>query len=322
MFSSAQAPCNVASILDSARELGIRDAQPIAVISNQLARGPQEAIDWIGQIAGGICSIHWPSGCGWIPAMCGHAAGLQLDHEEDDQYRRRPARVSTSTVKRSAAARPCVPSAPAGTSSTACAGSAREPGQSPWSCKIRLTVFRAMSSGRGWRARRGSACSPTSDSPPPSVRRVRPCAALGRHRPSPTPAGTAIVLLGDQPPVPAENRVRPDDALPPDSRSAGTEFLASHRESRGEWASVRRSGRGPRCSPEDAILLLEIVDAIFLAGELPSQRQGQHEEGRHERGAWPEVTWLRHGRHPRCLGDLTRPGRFLAPYGSAGRPRL
>ena len=28
LFSSAQAPCNVASILDSARELGIRDAQP------------------------------------------------------------------------------------------------------------------------------------------------------------------------------------------------------------------------------------------------------------------------------------------------------
>ena len=53
--------------------------------------------------------------------------------------------------------------------------------------------------------------------------------------------------------------------------------------------------------PEDAILLPEIVDAIFLVASHPAS-QGQP-RGTAERGAWPEATWLRHGRHPRCLGD-------------------
>ena len=85
----------------------------------------------------------------------------------------------------------------------------------------------------------------------------------GRHRPSPTPAGTAIVLLGDQPPVPAENRVRRDDAChlthdPP------AEFLASHRESTALGVGQAKRSRTTML-PEDAILLPEIVDAIFLA---------------------------------------------------------
>ena len=52
------------------------------------------------------------------------------------------------------------------------------------------------------------------------------------HRPGchrPTPAGTAIVLLGDQTPVPAENRVRHDDACHL-TQDPPAEFLASHRE--------------------------------------------------------------------------------------------
>ena len=51
-----------------------------------------------------------------------------------------------------------------------------------------------------------------------------------RYRPASMSVGAAVVLPGNQPPVPAENRVRCDDAgdlrqHPP------AEFLASHRES-------------------------------------------------------------------------------------------
>ena len=51
-----------------------------------------------------------------------------------------------------------------------------------------------------------------------------------RHRPASTAAGAAVVCLGDQSPVPAENRVRRDDAgdLHHDAPSA---LLASHGES-------------------------------------------------------------------------------------------
>ena len=61
-------------------------------------------------------------------------------------------------------------------------------------------------------AGRGSACSPTSDSHPPSHDEFdhRP----GCQRLSPTSASTASVLLGDQPPVPAEHLVRRDAACP------------------------------------------------------------------------------------------------------------
>ena len=135
---------------------------------NQLTRGSQEAIDWIGQIAA-ICSIHRPAGCGWIPAMCTRRVCSAIT--KTTKYRRRPARVSTSTVNRSAAARP---------SQCVCRNVFQGvrwvrsgAGSSPGSCKIRFTVFRAM-----WWPRLASAprtaCRPTSDAHPPSVRRVRP----------------------------------------------------------------------------------------------------------------------------------------------------
>ena len=50
----------------------------------------------------------------------------------------------------------------------------------------------------------------------------------------------------------------------------------------------------------------------LLGGDSPSQPRPAR--GSAERGAWPEATWLRHGRHPRCLGDSLALGRFLAPY--------
>ena len=151
-----------------------------------------------------------------------HTAGLQLDHE-DDEIPPQTGPCETSTVKRSAAARP---------SKCVCRNVFQGvrwfrsgAGASPWSCKIRLTVFRAML----W-PRLASA---------PRIRRVAPRRILTRHpcdefghrpgchRSSPTPASTAIVLLGDQTPVPAENRVRRDDAYHL-TQDPPAECLAAH----------------------------------------------------------------------------------------------
>ena len=111
--------------------------------------------------------------------------------------------------------------------------------------------------------------------------------------------GTAIVLLGDQPPVPAENRVRRDDACHL-TQDPPAEFLTSHRESPALGVGQAKRSR-TKMLPEDAILLPEIVDAIFLVASHPAS-QGQHEEVQSV-GHGPEATWLRHGRHPRCFGD-------------------
>ena len=98
-----------------------------------------------------------------------------------------------------------------------------------------------------------------------------------RHRPSPTSAGTAIVLLGDQPPVPAENRVRRDDACHL-TQDPPAEFLVSHRESPALGVGQAKRSR-TKVLPEDAILLPEIVEAIFLVAIHPASH-GQHEEVR------------------------------------------
>ena len=80
--------------------------------------------------------------------------------------------------------------------------------------------------------------------------------------------GAAVVLPGDQPPVPAENCVGCDDAgdlrqHPP------AEFLASHREStalgvgqaKWTWATLL---------PKDPSLLPEIIDHVFLVAVHPA----------------------------------------------------
>ena len=87
--------------------------------------------------------------------------------------------------------------------------------------------------------------------------------------------GTAIVLLGDQPPLPAENRVRRDDACHL-TQDPPAEFLTSHRESPALGVGQAKRSR-TKMLPEDAILLPEIVDAIFLVASHPAS-QGQHEE--------------------------------------------
>ena len=84
-----------------------------------------------------------------------------------------------------------------------------------------------------------------------------------RDRPASTSVGAAVVLPGNQPPVPAENRVGCDDAG--DLRqNPPAEFLASHREStalgvgqaKWTWATLL---------PEDPILLPKIIDHVWVA---------------------------------------------------------
>ena len=115
-------------------------------VMHQLAHGPQEAIDRFGQIAGHL--LHPPAIGLRVDPGDVHTAGLQRITKKT-KYRRRPASVSTSTVNRSAAARP---------SQCVCRNVFQGvrwfrsgAGASPWSCKIRLTGlccnFRAATSG-------------------------------------------------------------------------------------------------------------------------------------------------------------------------------
>ena len=62
--------------------------------------------------------------------------------------------------------------------------------------------------------------------------------------------------------------------------------------------------------------------AVTVAREPPaasSQPKGcaPTPRGSAERGAWPEATWLRHGRHPRGLGDSLASAVFSHHTGSA-----
>ena len=142
----------------------------------------------------------------------------------------------------------------------------------------------------------------------------------GRHRPSPTSAGTAIVLLGDQPPVPAENRVGRDDACHL-TQDPPAEFLASHRESPALGVGQAKRSR-TKVLPEDAILLPEIVDAIFLVVIHPAS-QGQHKEvqsvghGLRLHGSDTAVTHVVSGIHsPRPFSRTIRGITFLPTSGS------
>ena len=186
------------------------------------------------------CSIHAPYGCGWIPAMVTRRVLSSITKKT--RYRLRPASVSTSTVNRSQAARP---------SQCACKNAfhgvrrARSgAGSIPWSCRIRLTVFRAMSWPRFASAPR---------------MRVYPHGGFSTAIRT-TRSATSRGVIG---------RPRRRRALPSYFRAislryqrrivSGVTMLATcarirrpsfwpRTASRRRWASVRRSGRGPRCS--------------------------------------------------------------------------
>ena len=130
-----------------------------------------------------------------------------------------------------------------------------------------------------------------------------------RDRPASTSVGAAVVFPGNQPPVPAENRVRREDAgdlrqHPP------AEFLASHREStalgvgqaKWTWATLL---------PEDPMLLPERIDHVFLVAVHPASGREYEEAqsvGHSLRllGEQPLApTWFRR---------FANRGRFVAPY--------
>ena len=130
-----------------------------------------------------------------------------------------------------------------------------------------------------------------------------------RERPASTSAGAAVVLPGKQPPVPAENRVRRDDAgdlrqHPP------AEFLASHREStalgvgqaKWTWATLL---------PEDPILLPERIDHVFLVAVHPASGREKEEAQRvgHSLRLLGEQPLA-----PTLFRRFANLGRFVAPY--------
>ena len=220
------------------------------------------------------------------------------------RYRLRPASVSTSTVNRSQAARP---------SQCACKNAfhgvrwARSgAGSIRWSCRIRLTVFRAMSWPR-------FASAPRMRVYPHGGFDRHPHHEVGhlawRYRPASTSAGAAVVLPGNQPPVPAENRVRRDDAG--DLRqNPPAEFPASHREStalgvgqaKWTWAKLL---------PEDPILIPEIIDHVFLVAVHPAG--GREYEEAHSVGH--SLRLLREQPlAPTLFRRFANLGLFIAPY--------
>ena len=133
-----------------------------------------------------------------------------------------------------------------------------------------------------------------------------------RYRPASTSVGAAVVLPGNQPPVPTENRVGCDDAgdlrqHPP------AEFLASPREStalgvgQAKWTCAT-------LLPEDPILLPERIDHVFLVVVHPASGR-EYEEAQSV------------GHSLRLLGEqplaptlfrrFANLGRFVAPYAVA-----
>ena len=126
---------------------------------------------------------------------------------------------------------------------------------------------------------------------------------MSGHWSTSTSAGAAIVFLGDQSPVPTQDRIRGDDAR--DLRQdPPAEFVTAHSES--TTLGVRQAKR-PRAQvfSEDPILLPEIVDQIVLVTVHPASEREDEELQRR----WHSL---------RLLGrlDQHRPslGRFFAPY--------
>ena len=132
-----------------------------------------------------------------------------------------------------------------------------------------------------------------------------------RRRPASTSAGAAVVLLGDQAPGPAKNRVRCGDACDL-TQDPASQFLASHGESTA--LGIGQSKRSTaQLLPEDPILLPEIVDQILLVAVHPTS-DGEHEELQ----SVGHSLRLRgnSGQHRPCLGDSPGSAAFSHHTGS------
>ena len=130
-----------------------------------------------------------------------------------------------------------------------------------------------------------------------------------RYRPASTSVGAAVVLPGNQPPVPAEHRVRRDDAG--DLRqNPPAEFPASPREStalgvgqaKWTWATLLS---------EDPILLPEIIDHVFLVAVHPAS--GREKEEAQSVGHSLRLLG-KQPLAPTLFRRFANLGRFVAPY--------
>jgi len=114
---------------------------------------------------------------------------------------------------------------------------------------------------------------------PPRVLHGQPHHKLGdsawRHGSTPASPSAAVVLLGDQFPVPTENRVARNDACHLGQRSAA-EFPAPHRESPALRVSQLKRPTANLLA-EDPILLSQTVDQILLTAVQPAS-EGEDEE--------------------------------------------
>ena len=127
---------NTGALQDLAKDPRI---EGIAVV-NQMARPAQTAIDRVGQIAGLL--LHPRAARLRVDPGDGHAAGSQLDHEEDEVPPEPRQRQHLDGEQIAQAARP---------SQCACRnvfqGMCRlrsGAGSTPWACRIRFTVVRAI----------------------------------------------------------------------------------------------------------------------------------------------------------------------------------
>src|SRR5262245_7709810 len=188
----------------------------------------------------------------------------------------------------------------------ACADSARGPGRSRGSAGS-ASPCSGRPRDRGWPAHLDACVAPLRILACHPHHEVRDLA--GRHRAASPSSRTAAVLLGDQPLVPAEDRVRGDDTSHL-HQCAPAKLLAAYRESTA-LGVCEPTRSGTQLLAEDAILLSEIVDQIFLVAMHPASN-GEYEEL--QRIGHRERLLSRDGQRLNGPGNSSSIGRFFAPY--------
>ena len=283
---------NTGALQDLAKDPRI---EGIAVV-NQMARPAQTAIDRVGHMAGLL--LHPRAARLRVDPGDGHAAGSQLDHEEDEvpPEPRQRQHLDGEQI--------------AGRQALPVRRQERLPGHVPAPLGRRVdsvVVQDPLHRGPGDSVAEVRERAADPRVAPPRIVDRHPDHELGDvlsgHWSTSTSAGAAIVFLGDQSPVPTQDRIRGDDAR--DLRQdPPAEFVTAHSES--TTLGVRQAKR-PRAQvfSEDPILLPEIVDQIVLVTVHPASEREDEE--------------LQRRRHSlRLLGrlDQHRPslGRFFAPY--------
>jgi hypothetical protein len=129
------------------------------------------------------------------------------------------------------------------------------------------------------------------------------------HRAALPSSRTAVVLLGDQPPVPAEDRVRSDHTGHP-HQCAPAESLTAHRETTALGVcEAKRSGT--KLLAEDAILFSEIVDQIVLVAIHPAATVGTR---KYNHGASREAARPKWPAPNRLKTIRPASAAFFAPY--------